>query len=196
MQMNLSLKHPHCTTSVQTAISVNRGGVHYGIHYSMSSLIVCHSLMLWIMGWSFLWEMQFLIPAVAQERVWSLVSPSPVFLVPKDSSGMLLAEPLDEERPGHCLLWHSTRAFNTWSCREDTEWVFPSMLFASERHVALQLCLDVLSCCQTVRCCQEHLVCFACIQCQRVIMCPAADQLWEEDADSDVSPQTLLSHQH
>ena len=47
---------------------------------------------------------QFLIPAVAQERVWSLVSPSPVFLVPKDSSGMLLAEPLDEERPGHCLL--------------------------------------------------------------------------------------------
>jgi len=32
--------------------------------------------------------MLFLIPAVAQERVWSLVSPSPVFLVPKDSSGM------------------------------------------------------------------------------------------------------------
>lgn len=108
--MNLSLKHPHYTTSVQTAISVNRGGVHYGIHCSVSSLMVCHSLMLWIMGWSFLWEMQFLIPAVAQERVWSLVSPSPVFLVPEDSSGMPLAEPLDEERPGHCLLWHSTPA--------------------------------------------------------------------------------------
>lgn len=35
---------------------------------------------------------QFLIPAVAQERVWSLVSPSPVFLVPKHSFGMLLDE--------------------------------------------------------------------------------------------------------
>lgn len=33
-----------------------------------------------------------LIPAVAQERVWSLVSPSPVFLVPKHSFGMLLDE--------------------------------------------------------------------------------------------------------
>lgn len=36
-------------------------------------------------------------------------------------------------RPGHCLLWHLTRAFNIWSCyelwcscREGTEWVIRS----------------------------------------------------------------------
>lgn len=40
-------------------------------------------LMLWIN------PKQFLIPAVAQERVWSLVSPNPVFLVLSGSCGML-----------------------------------------------------------------------------------------------------------
>lgn len=63
---------------------------------------------------------------------------------------------------------------------------FPSMLCAIEHHVALQLCLNVLSCCQTEGWCQEHLVYFTCIPCQRVIMCPAADA---EDAVSDVSPK-------
>lgn len=98
------------------------------------------------------------------------------------------------ERPCHCLLWHLTRAFNTRSCREDTEWVFrssvwfPSMLFVSERCSCVWMCWAVAKQQQTVCCCQEHLVYFACIQCQCVIMCLAADELWEEDAVSDVSP--------
>lgn len=113
-------------------------------------------LMLWIKS------EQFLIPAVAQERVWSLVSPNPVFLVRWGSEECCLMKGrCSDDEPDRQT---SLLALTLTPVQYLSWWVqTPSVsqhALGTEGHMALQLCLIVLIWGQTVCWCQEHLVYF------------------------------------